>query len=106
MMSFAVDIVGDSASNGDKFCPGADHGQPSFRAEGGDDLFQADTRLAFQDPLLLIESDEIVEARAGKDIAFPVDGLVAIASSQSPGDEAVLRQIALKVIGILGGEYI
>ena len=106
MVCLAVDVIGDSAANGDKLCPGTDHGQPSLRAQRGYDLFQADTGLAFQDSLLLIESDEVVETCAGKDIAFPVNGLVAIASSQPPGNEAVLRQIAFEIIGISGGEYI
>ena len=60
-MRFPVDVIGNGAAYRDKFGPGTDHGQPSFRAKCRNDLFETDTwgRLQWQD----IHVDARIEAK-------------------------------------------
>src|ERR1700691_4052117 len=98
MMGLPVNIVGDSSADSDEFCSRTDHRQPSLWTKHRNDLFKADTCLAFQYSFLPVEIEKMVQFRADGNIMVVVDGLVTITPAKSPGDQRRLFQLRSQVL--------
>lgn len=92
MVCFAMNIVGDGAADGNEFGAGTDHWEPSFGGKGGDDLFEVGAGLAFEDALLLIPGKKEVHFGTDGNMAFFIEGLIAIAPAEAPCYEGRLLQ--------------
>ncbi len=98
MVGLSVNVVGNRPADRDEFCARTDHRQPPSWAEDRNDLFQAHTGLTFQDPFFFIEIEEMIQAGADGNIAVVIDCLVAVTSTEPPGDQWGLFQLCSEVL--------
>jgi hypothetical protein len=85
VMVLAMDIIGDTATQGYKACPRSDRYKPATGQKGLNNLIECDASLSAENAACSIELQHSVHARHLNDLAIAIQGGITIAASHAQG---------------------